>query len=330
MIDNSKWTFGVEHEWGDIPRNEPLPEGFKWDDRDNTIVNSNGIANDPKGELYAFGGEINTPPTDTISGQVVILEQLVKRYPMAVVNYRSNTHVHIRVPGLKDNLRALKRITQYNAHWLPIILPIIEPIVKPTTPHAPDCIELNDTKRFQHVWQGALRRYRRRKRSHHTMLSAKRVMRQLTAHTVEQFHQFEVPWTQDGRPMWHAQPRAAVNLRQLLQTDTVEFRHFPGTLDPAELDHAFQWCEHYLLCALCPTWGRPEALDPWYTFKPGHSFVRALTGFPAFRPYNHALEIRYRATCHNGDWTHRQIAHNIKAVEENSFNDAEWEARLKW
>lgn len=319
---SEKWTFGCEFEWGDIDRRVLLPPGFGWDERDCTIVNSNGIANDPKGRLYRLGGEINTPPTPTIYGQQEALQLLKALFPEAVVNYRSNLHAHIRVPGLKDDLRALKRITQYNAHWLPIVLPIIEPIPEPKHTFV-------DEELFPFERLGALRRYKRRKRSHHTVLSKARTDKQLTAHTLEEFFRAEVPQDKLGRPMWHAQPRAAVNLRQLLQTDTIEFRHSPGTLDPEELGHFLEWCEHYLLCALCPTWGRPEALDPWQTFKPEMK-MRAVARFPAFPEYRHALEIRYRMTCHDGSLYKDAIINNIKAIEDGSFNDAEAERTLKW
>lgn len=314
------WTFGAEHELANIERRVLLPPGFGWDERDCTIVNSNGIANCPKGKLYTRGGEVNTPPTDTIAGQCEALTLIKALFPEATINYRSNTHAHIRVPGLKDDLRALKRIAMYNRYWLPKVLPVIEPIPYPNGDEYPGELE----------WLGALRRYKRRKRSHHTVLTEKRTARLVSAQTIEEFFRFEVPEDATGRPMWHAQARAAVNLRQLLQTGTIEFRHFPGTLDEAELRHCFDWCEHYLLCALCPTWElRPSGLDPWQTFKPEQS-VGALARFPTFAPYNHDLEIRYRMTCHDGTVPREQIINNIKAIEENRVNDAEWERSLKW
>jgi len=315
------WTYGAEHELADIDRRKPLPAGYKWDDRDVTIVNSNGIANDPKGRLYGYGGEINTPATNSISGQMGCLLQILEWDLSARVNYRSNLHLHIRVPGLKEDLRALKRLALYNAHWLPIVLPIIEPIPYPN----------GDDYGTELSWQGALRRYKRRKRSHQTVLTPQRTAKMIEAHTVEEFFRAEVPVDSKGNPMWHAQARAAVNIRQLRETETIEFRHFSGTLDINELSHCFDWCEHYLLCALCPTWGlRPSALDPYQTFKPHKPFQGVLAGFPEFPPYDHALEIRYRATCHDGSLEQEQIARNIKAIEENSFDDEAWERSLKW
>ena len=131
-LDHNSWSWGCEHELADIPRDRPLPKGYGWDVKDITIVNSNGIANDPKGELYKFGGEINTPPTDTVGGQVECLSTIKELFPEAKVNYRSNLHVHIRVPGLKGDLEALKQVHRYVHEHMPKLLPIIEPLPKPT------------------------------------------------------------------------------------------------------------------------------------------------------------------------------------------------------
>lgn len=314
-------TFGAEHEWADIDRRVLLPPGFGWDERDVTIVNSNGVANCPKGQYYKLGGETNTPPTDTILGQVEALALLKALFPEARVNYRSNLHCHIRVPGLKDDLRALKRIAMYNRYWLPRILNVIEPIPYPT---ADEYARAGDLR-------GALRRYKRRKRSHHTVLTEKRTARMLTAHTVDEFFRYEVPQDAAGRPMWHAQARAAVNLRQLRETDTIEFRHWPGTLDGPELRHCFDWCECYLLCALCPTWGlKPENLNPLDAFKKLGEDMLSWVHFPTFPPYDHTLEIRYRMTCHDGSVPKEQIVNNINKIHEGRVNDFEWERALKW
>src|ERR1039458_3941925 len=107
------WTYGSEHEWSDHPRDAVLPVGCVHNTKDSTIVNSNGIANDPSNKSYQFGGEINTPPTDYPEGQVTILRKLVKALPTAKVNYRSNLHVHVRIPGLRDDLKLLKRVQLY-------------------------------------------------------------------------------------------------------------------------------------------------------------------------------------------------------------------------
>src|SRR5690349_493203 len=53
-------TYGLELEYGDWDRRKSMVDGAKWNDADNTCVSSTGIANDPWGKLYCFGGEANT------------------------------------------------------------------------------------------------------------------------------------------------------------------------------------------------------------------------------------------------------------------------------
>lgn len=296
MIDTYDWTYGAEHEWADWPLDRPLPPGYGMDRKDITIVNSNGVANDPKGRLYRFGGEINTPPTQSPRGQVECLEELKTLYPEAQVNYRSNLHVHVRIPGLVARLARLKRIQWYVHQTLPTVLAQIEPLPRP------------EKKQYQAqgAYQGELRRWKRRRVSHQTLLTEKRLSKQLDVSTVDEFFRAEVPVSRQGRPMWHCQPRLCVNLRQLRETDTVEFRHFPGTLDPFELTTCVEWCRDFLVHALE---NEPvEYLLRMDAYQTGR--------FPAFPYYLHWREERYRRTVHDGTVSKEDIAANIRDILE--------------
>jgi hypothetical protein len=277
-------SFGAEHEWADHPLDRDPPPGFGRDVRDITIVNSNGIANDPKGKAYRFGGEFNTPPTDTIEGQVGCLQQLREHYPEATINYRSNLHLHVRVPGLRNDLQALKLFQAHIHQYLPSILAkVVEPIPVPSAP-----IQLEDSAAT--AWlQGAKRRFRRRRVSHQSFLTNERLAIQAQAQTVDRWFELEVPQTKDtNKPLWHLQPRLAVSLRQLLQTDTIEFRHFPGTMSKNQLRVAFNWVREYTEHALAGL--SVDGLAQEYEGA----------GFPRFLPYHHDVECGYRATVHDG------------------------------
>ena len=100
--DVKKWTYGVELEYGNCDRRiKDLPDGATWNSLDNTCVSSTGIANDPQGKLYSFGGEINTRPTTTADEQVEHIAKINKflrdNGPAPIVNYRSNLHIHIQI-----------------------------------------------------------------------------------------------------------------------------------------------------------------------------------------------------------------------------------------
>lgn len=294
--DSKLFTYGAEHEWADWPIDAELPRGCAHNKKDHTVANSNGIANDPRGRVYKFGGEINARPTRSIEEQVAVLRALHSALPQARVNYRSNLHVHVRAPGLADDLGALLRVQRYIHAYMPAALDIIVPLPRPTA--------------FQHrsreVLEGATRRWRRCLVSHRTLLPPARLRRQLAAQTRREFFEAEVPRSRD-RPLWHLQPRACVNMRQLLETDTVEFRHFPGTLDPGEFRACLTWCKKFLCAALA---GAPaEPLLAWARSQK----------FPQFPPYDHAIDVRFRATVHDGSVPPAEIEKNIRAILDGTF-----------
>ena len=287
------WSFGAEHEFADIPVDGPLPKGWGRDPEP-TIVNSNGIVADPTGKMYKFGGELNTPPTLTAKGQVEWFQWVKEEFPMAAVNYRSNLHIHIRVPGLKDDLGALKRVQAFIHRHMAEAIEVLVPLPRPTAREYPKPNEL----------AGAMRRWRRRRVSHRTLLTPTRLKRQLEATTVGEFFDREPPQGKNGKPLWHAQPRLCVSLRQLLQTDTIEFRHFPQTLDDDELLDCCVWCKRFLWAAI--TEASIDSELAWARTK----------RFPVFPPYVHWQEVCFRATVHDGTLSKEQIAANIKLIEK--------------
>lgn len=317
----ANWTYGAEHEWADWPLSTQLPEGYGRDVKDYTIVNSNGIANDPRGETCDIGGEINTPPTDSIVGQVECLNSLRRLLPMATVNYRSNLHIHIRVPGLQEDLPALKQLQRYIHDNMRQALDIIQPLPKPVlgqvppTPepgaiHRRDMTDAYGPEYFldEEWYEGAVRRWKRRRVSHQTLLTPERVAGQLEADTIDEFFKREVPRAKkDGRPLWHCQPRVCVNVRQLLETDTIEFRHFAGTMDPNIMHSCLTWCRDFLHAALndIPI---DQVLELYKTSM-----------FPHWPEYNHGLEIGYRATCHDHSIKHAQIVRNVERIKRGQL-----------
>ena len=115
--------------------------------------------------------------------------------------------------------------------------------------------------------------------------------------------------------MWHAQPRLCVNLRQLKETDTVEFRHFPGTLDEGELHCCLEWCADFMRMALANDGASMPAMLLYYQERQ--------SAFPSFPPYIHWMEERYRQTCWDGSVPREDIIRNI-----NAFTLADKAARM--
>lgn len=238
--------------------------------------------------MYPYGGEFNTPPTDTPHGQAAKLLEILELHPNCTINHRSNLHIHVRVPGLKGSLAHLKAVQLYIHSQLPAVLPLLEPIPKGTTP-------------------AERRRARRRKVSHQTFLTDNRLKHQLAAKTVKEFFEREVPQSKEGKALWHAQPRVCVNLRQLLQTDTVEFRHFPGTLNIKLLDSCVAWCQDFLLQALL---GEPLTYL-WEKYS--------CTAFPVFPEFDFEREVGYQATAMNNGLPKEQVVANINLILKGKF-----------
>jgi hypothetical protein len=120
--DRSTFTYGFEIEWGDIDRKMPIPpELGAWEYCETDIINLRepyrGLGSDPRGINPPVGGEINMKPTKTMEEQV---DNIMKIHDMFVEHGTPPTagcvnhgHLHIHVPGLIEDIDALKRLSLY-------------------------------------------------------------------------------------------------------------------------------------------------------------------------------------------------------------------------
>lgn len=282
MIDLADPTYGAEYEFGDIWLTD-LPDGLSWNAKDYSIVSSTGIANDPKGKAYRRGGEINSKPTMTVMEQFEMFLKLLKSHPEAAINHRTNLHLHVRIPGLSEDLPALKKLLAYIDTNQEEIYAAIEPI---PVPNRADYVD-------EESYKGALKRYKRRKVSHQYKVPKERVSKALAANTVGEFLAAHAPVTASGQPAWGLTTRAGMNLLQLKETDTVEFRHFTNTLNIDELLSCFIWVQNFI----------PMALDN----APVAELMEVCEcNFPKFAPYDHNMELGYLYT--NFDKNPRRVA----------------------
>jgi hypothetical protein len=265
-------TYGVEYEFGDIHQTS-LPQGLSWNKKDYSIVSSTGIANDPKGVLYTRGGEINSKPTSSIEEQMGMFNDLMRMHPEATVNHRTNLHLHIGIPGLSENLGLLQTVLSYAHQHEDEIYKLIEPIPSP----------LRTEYSTEEEYKGARKRYNRRKVSHQYRVPAARVEKALRAETVSQFLAAHAPVMKTGAPAWALTTRAGINLLQIKETETIEFRHFTCTKDPLQLESCFVWVSNFVDGVL-------DGATPTELAK-SHPFV-----FPNFAPYDHAMEQGYSYT----------------------------------
>ena len=116
--NKEEFTYGYELELGDIERNTVIPEHLgSWEHCETDIVNLNGryrgMACDPAGINPPVGGEINTKPTRGWIEQVDRVMDVISLFENPTASVVNHGHLHISVPGLKDDVDALKRLTQY-------------------------------------------------------------------------------------------------------------------------------------------------------------------------------------------------------------------------
>lgn len=116
------FTWGFEIEWGDIDRKLSVPEHLgAWEFAETDIVNVHEpykyIACDPLGTDPSMGGEINTKPTKTKKEQI---DRIMEIYDLFVSNGNSPSascvnhgHIHVFVPGLKEDIGSLKKLISY-------------------------------------------------------------------------------------------------------------------------------------------------------------------------------------------------------------------------
>jgi hypothetical protein len=261
------------------------------------MVNSDGFANCPTGKNWPFGGEVNTRPTATIDEQVQVIGEILDCLdPKPTINYRCNLHFHVGVPGLANDLAALKRLVQYVHDNEEETYRLIEPIPEPTREQYP----------VEEDYKGAVKRFRRRKQSHQSKLTDKQVARMLASETVSEFYLAHFVTDKKGVPQKHLHQRCGINLRALWEgpTGTIEFRHFPGTLDLHKYKNSLSWCAAFLYSALNQPLVTPQAILDNAIFGINEK------DFPRFEPYVHWMEMRYKKTCFKN--TQAEIEAGIK------------------
>ena len=267
-------TFGAEYELGDVNRLLELPAGANWNFKDHSIANSTGIANDEKAKLYTIGGEINSDPTSTIEGQLRIWESIRDSQSQIHINHRTNLHLHIHVPGLREDLDRLKGLMQYVQEQQDRVYQLIEPLYPPE----------KENYKTAASFKGAMDRYKRRLVSHQNKLRPAQVKTCMEATTAEEFINGHAPKNNKGEPLWALAIRGGINISQLRETNTIEFRHFTPTIDTEELECCFSWIHEFMNAALVTG----ESVDSIYSRKPWK--------FPPFAAYDHDIDVVFRWT----------------------------------
>ena len=243
MTDLRKMTYGVEIEWGDVNRRLTIdPNLGAWEFSERDIYNSRDphrfVAADPLGLNPPYGGEINIYPSQ-FPVQIADRVSRLKRFFTEAgcpptVPCTTHLHVHVRVPGLRDDMVRLKRLTRW-------VMANQAEVVKV-------CGQFQDSPE---IALGLAKNYMK--------LDGGRLMpgwlgdNLLTATDFDDYIRIYCcgkDAVSRGRPF-----RYAINLYALKHIDTIEFRMFRGTMDPVEVLSAVNLAGDCITEAL--TTGRP-------------------------------------------------------------------------
>lgn len=241
QYDPNTFTWGYELELGDVDRRLKLPDELgEWEYAETDIVNMmppyRYRACDPLGIEPPFGGEINVKPGRT---REELLQRISDILSFFVIRHNNNPtpscvshgHVHVFVPGLREDLAALKRLTHY--------------------------IKLNqhDTIAYIHAYQDLPGIEKIHGAKAYLKLDCGRLMPDYMcdniinlASSFEHFiklHAAGKDGVSMGRPF-----RYAINMYCMKHTGTIEFRFFRNTVLLDEMADELLFAEQFLDAAL--------------------------------------------------------------------------------
>ena len=220
MID-----FGIEYELADFNTQQKLAPCFNLDDKDYTIVNSDGTANDPKHKKNIYGGELTTIPGN-IEEQLEYFKQLPKD---STINYRCNLHVHIKDTELLES--EVDAYITYSKRSQDLIALFFDDVA------SLDFEFIGDDRVCQ-------KRANHSKQSHRNLLSSKQKERMYSANTKEEFFDSEYPVDKNGR-LVKIIPRSCINMRPLQTIGTIEYRLFWGVENIKSLEAVLLFVKYF-------------------------------------------------------------------------------------
>lgn len=240
MYNKNTFTYGAEIEWGDIDRRMEIPATLgKWEYAETDIVNIyppfQYRACDPLGKEPWMGGEVNMMPTKTWQEQV---DRIMTLYDMFLeygntpsTSCVNHGHVHVHVPGLKEDLPSLKKLVSY---------------IKQNQQDTIDaCYGFYETKDMKSCpgaksylkWDGG--------RPMPDFMADNIINLATNFDTFIRLHAAGKDGVSMGRP-W----RFAINVYCLKHTGTIEFRCFRSTTARDELKSQFKFVERFMDAAL--------------------------------------------------------------------------------
>lgn len=266
-------TFGYELELGDVLRDRVIPEQYgTWEHAETDIVNVippyQYIAADPLGKSPPVGGEINIrpghSPVEVATRVVDTINWFRRQGDQPSASCMSHGHVHVRVKGLRDDIRALKRATNWivrNQDYL---------IKRVHAYQELPAMERTKAARTYLKWDGARPM---------PYWMGQNIIKH--ANTFDDFIRIQCCGKDGlsmGRPF-----RYAVNTYCMKHIDTIEFRLFRGSLRYDEIVCSLELARHCLEEAVRDGEDVEKFLGGYYPLAPFHYDLNTCAGWEKTR-----------------------------------------------
>lgn len=242
MYSKKDLTWGFELELSNVPKSFKIPDHLgKWEYCEADIINTKGkyanICADPLGINPPVGGEINTRPSKTKEDQVdrimEIIEMFKKEGFEPECGMTAHSHIHVHVKGLKVDIKSLKKLVEYvyfNQDFTFL------------NTYKYDSLDIPEDKIFSKI-----RYYLKNDGS-------RKLPEWLYKNIIKHSYDFEsfIEMFKKGKDaITSIRPvRYGINLYNLKNTETIEFRCFRGSVDKQELSDCFEFVEGFIINAL--------------------------------------------------------------------------------
>lgn len=245
----NNFSYGFELELGDVDRSIDIPEHLgTWEgtkvgkyymgaecDIVNSIPPYRGICTDPLAETCPVGGEINVVPTTTIAGQFSQIIDIIDLFEHVTISHMSHFHVHVHIPGLKEDLDILKRFVGYCINNQDAL---IKSVYLQNINVIPDSLS---NKSIEYLWSDGGR--------YISKTIADNYMRCKTIDELLELFKNPCYYYKAGKQN-STSIRSAINLSNLIHGKTIEFRCFRPTLDYIEIASQLVFVEQFCQEAL--------------------------------------------------------------------------------
>lgn len=259
-------SFGAELEWSDVDRQVDIPSCLgSWEgpkiagfnlgselDIVNTKGKWRGIATDPLCISCPVGGEIHVNPSFTIDSQLIRIMRIMGLFDMLGVACPNHGHIHVGVPGLRDNLDLLKNVFKYTE--------------KNGVEVLRNCCGYDKEEYLKIISDSNLKEWTKK---YLTVGDAKTISDILYKRVADSFSAEEAlywikkttavdyDWVQDSAEATVNSHRTTVNLFNLTKANTIEFRVFRASINPAEIYSTLLFSKRYVEEALKGSEGKP-------------------------------------------------------------------------